>query len=118
MKRTLAIALSTLALTATAVQAQSLPQPSFVDYVPLTAADSSSRGTTSATARQDMPQPSFIDYVAIEPGDASTGSSAGSARSMSVASQRLPEPSFVDYPQDTRTSPLHARQENLHAGSR
>jgi len=65
MKRTLAIALSTLALTATAAQAQSLsvPQPSFVDYVPLDASQGSSSAGSSTTlpaSHQTRPQPSFV----------------------------------------------------------
>jgi hypothetical protein len=93
MKRTLAIALSTLALAATAVQAESLPQPSFVDHAPV-AAGSNAGNTSAANAHLDMPRPSFVDHVAIEPGDSSTGSS-----SMTLASQDLPVPSFVDYRQ-------------------
>jgi hypothetical protein len=65
MKRTLAIALSTLALTATAAQAQSVsaPQPSFVDYVPLDARQGSSSTGSSSTppvSRQAWPRPSFL----------------------------------------------------------
>lgn len=106
MKRTLAIALTTLALSVTAAQAESLPQPSFIDHVPWTAGDSNARGTATAISRRDMPQPSFVDYVAIETGDSSTG---GSRTSMSVASGDVPRPSFVDYPDGQRSTPLHAR---------
>jgi hypothetical protein len=111
MKRTLAIALSTLALAATAVQAET-PKPSFMDYAPLEAGDSSAGRTPIAISRLDVPQPSFIDYVAIA-GDASTGGSS----SVTVASQDFPAPSFVDYPEGERSSPLPARPGHLQAGT-
>jgi hypothetical protein len=82
MKRTLAIAFSTLALTATtAAQAQSMyvPQPSFVDYVALDANQwSGSTGSSAAlpASRQDRPQPSFVDYVPIVPGGSGTPGAA------------------------------------------
>jgi hypothetical protein len=89
MKRILAIAVSTLALSASA---QGIPQPSFMDYVPLEPGGAST-GSSSATtlSRGDLPQPSFVDYVAIEP-DASSGRSG-----IMLSRQELPQPSFRDY---------------------
>jgi len=118
MKRTLAVALSTLALAASGVQAQSLslPQPSFIDHVPLVAEEQdASRGATTAatTTRQDMPQPSFVDYVPIEAYTASAGGSA-----MRMARHRFPAPSFVDYPDVGATDPLERRLEYVEAGTR
>jgi opacity protein-like surface antigen len=96
MKRTLAIALSTLALAATSIQAQSLaPQPSFIDHVPLDASQwngSTGSSTAIAASGRDLPQPSFVDYVLIEPDGTSVGS-----RSMSAAAHGFPKPSFMDY---------------------
>lgn len=93
MKRTLAIALSSIALAAsTSAFAQSLngPQPSFVDY-PLVEANLPVRAEAHRNDTQAWPQPSFIDYVAIEPG-AVTGSGG------TVVAEGLPQPSFIDYP--------------------
>ena len=95
MKRTLAIALSTLALAATSAQAQSLPQPSFIDHVPLDASQwngSTGSSTAIAASRRDLPQPSFVDYVPIEPDGTSVGS-----RTMGAAAHNFPKPSFMDY---------------------
>lgn len=91
MKRILAIALSTLALGATAAQATTqAPQPSFVDYAPIAASASE---TGNAVVNRDFPQPSFIDYAAIEAGEASTGSSVANTV---VASEGFPKPSFTN----------------------
>lgn len=88
MKRTLAIALSALALAATGAQAATqAPQPSFVDY-PLVEANVASR-MDARNLERSLPQPSFVDYVVIEP-VASSGSSA------LVASHALPQPSFAN----------------------
>lgn len=87
MKRTLAIALSTLALAATAAQAQA-PQPSFVDYVAIET-DGLSRNAGGAEVTRAFPQPSFVDYAAIEAADKPTV-----AGSTVAVAQGFPKPSF------------------------
>jgi hypothetical protein len=92
MKRMIAIAFSTLALAATAAQAgsESLPQPSFVDFVAVApqSGEASKQASPAVTAHR-FPQPSFVDYVGIEE---DPSAAAGSARSVSRIS--LPQPSF------------------------
>lgn len=116
MKRTLAVALSTLALAASGAQAQTLlqPQPSFIDHIPLVAEEqnASGGGTMAASTRQGMPQPSFVDYVPLE-ADASARHSGER-----MARHAFPAPSFVDYPDVGATDPLERRVEYVEAGTR
>lgn len=115
MKRTIAVALSTLALAASGAQAQTLlqPQPSFIDHIPLVAEEqnASSGGAMASSTHQGMPQPSFVDYVPLE-ADASAGHSGRMAR------HTFPAPSFVDYPDVGATDPLERRVEYVEAGTR
>jgi hypothetical protein len=111
MKRILAIALSTLALGA---NAQGLPQPSFMDYVPLEpgAGQASAGSSAPALSRAGLPQPSFIDYVAID-------SDASSVRSGAMLSRHeLPQPSFVDYPARDTASATASWERPVLAGTR
>lgn len=87
MKRTLAIALSSLALAATSAQAV---QPSFVDYAPIQAS-ASSGASAGASVNGDFPKPSFVDYASIEAGQSSLSSSP-----VIVAGQAFPQPSFAN----------------------
>lgn len=88
MKRTLAISLSTLALAAISANALAqAPQPSFVDYVAITAAPSSGSTARAADLSRAFPQPSFVDYVAIAPAPSGAGSTV-------AAVQGFPQPSF------------------------
>lgn len=92
MKRMIAIAFSTLALAATAAQAgpESLPQPSFVDFVAVEPqAGEAGRHASHAAAGHRFPQPSFVDYVAIE---ADPSAAAGGGHGVSRIP--LPQPSF------------------------
>lgn len=118
MKRTLAVALSTLASTlalATGAQAQAnSPQPSFIDHVPLEQAIGPTRevgNRVSAVRRQDLPQPSFVHFAAIEDEQSSAGGST-----MHMATHDFPKPSFVDYPDLEATDPLQQRAEYAKAG--
>ena len=91
MKRFIAIAFSTLALAATAAHAkdESLPQPSFVDFIAVEAQAEQPSHHANVAAAHRFPQPSFVDYVAIE---TDPSAAAGSAHSVSRIS--LPQPSF------------------------
>jgi hypothetical protein len=102
MKRTLAIALSTIALAAaSSVSAQT---PSFVDY-PLVEANVPTRADANSGEKVALPQPSFVDYVAIEP------SSVASSGGLQLAGQDLPKPSFADYPLHERSAATHVASE-------
>lgn len=110
MKRILAIAAATLALSA---NAQGIPQPSFMDYAPLEPGGNPSAGaSTSPLSRGDFPTPSFVDYVAIEP-EASSASGG-----VMLSRGELPQPSFQDYPESGETATMTASQGNLHARSK
>jgi hypothetical protein len=89
MKRTLAIALSALAVAATSAQATTqAPQPSFADY-PLVEANVPARADAGRNASTALPQPSFVDYVAIH-------TDARIYASTLAVSQALPQPSFAN----------------------
>jgi hypothetical protein len=89
MKRTLAIALATLAVAATSAQATTqAPQPSFADY-PLSEANVPARTDAGRNAGSALPQPSFVDYVAVE----ADGRPASSSR---LVVAEFPQPSFAN----------------------
>jgi hypothetical protein len=94
MKRTLAIALSSIALAAaTSVSAQTItkgPQPSFIDY-PLVEANVPARAGAERNANRAVPQPSFLDYVAVEADERAVRNTA-----TVLAEQGLPKPSFAN----------------------
>jgi hypothetical protein len=102
MKRTIAIALSSIALAASASAfAQTTikgPQPSFADY-PLVEASIPARADAERKVNRAVPQPSFIDYAVIE-SDSSTGASAPadepSTGKTTFAGHRFPQPSFMN----------------------
>lgn len=104
MKRTVAIALSTLGIAgfACASEPVAIPQPSFIDYVTISERDVSPRSASalrSGDAR--LPTPSFVDYATLDAEQASASAGAGSSPAMLAdvsesSMQRFPGPSFND----------------------